>query len=191
MKVPLLKIERRPVQLIGKPKTNFFFGKALRCDCGNLSKRRRARKLIGAPKSYLDYLDRESPRLTKRIHSFFKKEAMRVSRILVRKYGLSKDDAEDIIDNLDMSDWDVLIGVFSDTLSEHARSQAQDSLGELGFNTDEDMTHSADEAAIDWAKQHSAELVGRRVTESGKIVNNPDKTMSISDTTRSESRDLL
>ena len=187
MKIPLVKIERPIVQ--SKPKAaRVLFGKGLGC---NLSKRRRKRKLIGSPKHYLDYLDREAPKLARKIHSFFKHEALRTTRILISRAGLRKDDAQDIIDNLDMSDWDVLVGVFSDTLTDQAREQAHNEFGTIGFDASQDMTHAADERASEWARSHAAELVGKKFTANGRLVNNPDKSLSVLDTTRDELRDLL
>jgi phage portal protein BeeE len=57
--------------------------------------------------------------------------------------------------------------------------------------SDEDMISGMNEAAQEWASARAAEMVGMKVTNSGKLIANPDAKWAISETTRTKIHDIV
>lgn len=64
-------------------------------------------------------------------------------------------------------------------------------VAEAGIDLPADALSHLDQAAADYAQARGAELVGKRMNASGKIVNNPDAQWSIGSATRDELRTAI
>jgi SPP1 gp7 family putative phage head morphogenesis protein len=70
-----------------------------------------------------------------------------------------------------------------DLLEEITQSGGAEALAQIGFAADESITNQLNEYALDYARERSAEMVGKRWVD-GELVDNPNAEWVISETTR-------
>lgn len=108
--------------------------------------------------------------------------------------GKSEDDDRAVIVEealLEIGSWDFLIDPTEAILEEIYADTARVALALLGPSAPEELTDRVDARAVAWARDRAAELVGRRVLDSGMVVDNPDARWAISDSTRTMIRDTI
>lgn len=69
-------------------------------------------------------------------------------------------------------------------LTEQFKAAGYESLAQLGLGDDVVSTDFVDARAVDYALDRGAELVGKRRLEDGTVIDNPNATWSISESTR-------
>jgi D-arabinose 5-phosphate isomerase GutQ len=165
------------------------------CSCFDLVKgTKRRRKLRGATKEYLEWLDREAPSFAEKLYKEFVKEAERTSRKVVKVLGLGKAKpiGVSIVDTIDWTDLEsVMYGIFTNVLGPSFRQQAKEAFAVIGVDASDAMLAVVNEGALDYAKQRGAELVGMKYNKNGDLVKNPDSKYSITEVIRAELRDLI
>lgn len=72
----------------------------------------------------------------------------------------------------------------ADLLEEITGSGGAAALAQIGFVSDESITNQLDEYALEYAQSRSAEMVGKRYTADGDLIDNPNAEWVISDATR-------
>ena len=88
------------------------------------------------------------------------------------------------------ADW-IAIGAESlEPLEDSALAGAIEGALQLDI-TDEGMLSKISAVAKEWASRRAAELVGMKVSESGKLIPNPDAKWAISDTTRDKIKQII
>jgi hypothetical protein len=152
---------------------------------------------------YIRYLARETPGLTKIIHRFLQARAQEVSADIIARlfpskfilfrlvYKVSRADVKAALDELDLQEWTVLIGELTPVLDKTFKDAGARAIIDLGIKDTEDIVSQLDENALRYARERAAELVGKRVTTSGKIINNPRADMVITEGTRDYLRELV
>lgn len=70
-----------------------------------------------------------------------------------------------------------------DLLEEITAAGGADALAQIGFNSDESITNQLNDYALDYAKDRSAEMVGKKYVD-GELVDNPNAEWVIPETTR-------
>jgi SPP1 gp7 family putative phage head morphogenesis protein len=70
-----------------------------------------------------------------------------------------------------------------DLLEEIAAAGGVDALAQIGFTADESITDQVNEYAVEYAKNRSAEMVGKRWVD-GELIDNPDASWVIGESTR-------
>ncbi len=135
--------------------------------------------------------------LVKFFTEFLAKEAKRIEKVIVAAYrretGLKADDStvRKIMDDLKLDSWvetrdtteEALQGVFSDG--------NQHGLVEVGVDSSSALFDVVDENAVDYAQQRSAELVGKKFTDAGDLIDNPNARWAITESTREKIRALV
>ena len=93
---------------------------------------------------------------------------------------------DQVVANLDFAGWSVLAGDIDDTLAEIVQDQAIAALDSVGIDTtaNPDVLNVVSEAALDYGKERSAEMVGMRVNDAGELVQNPNAEWQITEGTR-------
>ena len=142
-------------------------------------------------------IDRDRPAVvqaaakTRRIiKRFLRAQAVKIAAQISQHLKKGEDDEiQRIIDALDFGEWTVLIGEVEPILARVAKDGAAQGLLSIGFD-DAGITSLANEYAIAWAKERSAEMVGMKWIE-GELVENPDAAWAITDGTRSFLRGLV
>lgn len=128
-------------------------------------------------------INRERPEITKArdaleasLKKSFKKMADRVAKEALKV----KKDKSDPFEGFDWEEWtEALAGGFATTLAAVAKDGVIEASVQIGMTVND----NANDAAVAWAEQHAAELVGKKVVD-GALVDNPDAAYSIVDTTR-------
>lgn len=128
-------------------------------------------------------IDRERPAITKArgaledtLKKSFKKMADRVAKETLKV----KKDKSDPFGGLDWEEWTEALAVgFTTTLVAVAKDGSIEASVQIGIETN----NAVNDAAVAWAEQHAAELVGKKVVD-GALVDNPDAAYGIVDTTR-------
>jgi hypothetical protein len=132
----------------------------------------------------------ERGELTHLVRGFLARQAPIVARALAEKYAapskairsrdtlLQKLD----LDNFDLSDWAELVPDVQSILVRTNTDGAGAGLQQLDVTGG--ITQQAHEEAAEWAKDRSAELVGMKYDDAGKLVENPDAEWAITDSTR-------
>jgi hypothetical protein len=72
-----------------------------------------------------------------------------------------------------------------------AEDTGQVVLAQLGVTDNSDLVDRVNERAVEYARERSAELVGKRVLADGTIIDNPDAKWAIDETTRTMIRDTI
>lgn len=88
-------------------------------------------------------------------------------------------------------DWGDLIPEITPYLETDAVAGATEFLTDRGIAEDSDIWTKVLDQARQMARDRGAELVGKRVTDKGEIVNNPNAKWAITETTRANLRDLI
>ncbi|MBV8060593.1 MAG: phage portal protein [Alphaproteobacteria bacterium] len=126
---------------------------------------------------------KERAKLTKSIQGVFSRQKNAVVKSLTK---IDKADDEDDFDSLldDMPEGDAaFLSMFGDSAQTVFKDGVMAAYTQLDGVTD-DALNLANDAAIDYAKERSAWLVGKSVNDDGEIVDNPDAEYAIDDATR-------
>ena len=105
------------------------------------------------------------------------------------KAAKKKPEDQDTIDVL--VDWGDLIPEVTPYLETDAVAGATEFLTERGIAEDSDIWTKVLDEARQMARERGAELVGKRITDKGEIVDNPDARYAITETTRENLRELI
>jgi hypothetical protein len=105
------------------------------------------------------------------------------------KAAKKKPEDQDTIDVL--VDWGDLIPEVTPYLETDAVAGATEFLTDRGIVEDSDMWTKVLDQARQMARERGAELVGKRITDKGEIVDNPDARYAITETTRENLRELI
>jgi hypothetical protein len=100
------------------------------------------------------------------------------------------DEAAKIADALDLDDLESVVPTTAEHLILVGRSTAADVLDQLGIDSRE-LGRQADMQAVDLANNRAAELVGKKHSGSGELVDNADAKFAIDQTTRDALRDTI
>lgn len=98
----------------------------------------------------------------------------------------------ELLDRLDSNevDWSDLPPKVQEIIGPLAESAAKDGLTQLDVHTGAAFD-LVNEAAVEWARERSAELVGMKYNADGELADNPRAEWSISDSTRDMLRDTI
>jgi SPP1 gp7 family putative phage head morphogenesis protein len=107
----------------------------------------------------------------------------------IRKADLSDDELraiEEILAGIDFYGWAVLAGNVDDLIAEAFADGGYDALKLIGLDvtTDPEVFNVVNEAAVEYARKRSAELVGMRRLSDGSIVESKRPDMAITEATR-------
>jgi hypothetical protein len=108
-----------------------------------------------------------------------------------REVGTGIVDVAALVDSLDLSGFDVVVDVVEDALHDVAADSAKRALAQVGTRVPEDVVDRVNEAAVDFARDRAAELVGKRWTADGELIDNPSPAYAITDETRTSLRGLI
>jgi hypothetical protein len=100
------------------------------------------------------------------------------------------DEAAKIADELDLSDLETIVPTTAAHLILVASDTTASALDQVGIDARE-LGRAADSAAIEYSKERSAELVGKKWSGSGELIDNPDAKWAIDETTRDMLRDVI
>ena len=140
---------------------------------------------------YLDHYKK----LHDKLKSFFHKTAVeladrvrKVGRGAGNKVAKANWNPADVMKLVTPIDWSALGVVDEDIIgiAEEAATVALTSLGSA-----DELIAEGNATAADWARNRAAELIGKRRTESGKLIDNPDARWSIAETTREDLQDII
>jgi len=105
------------------------------------------------------------------------------------KAAKKKPEDQDTIDVL--VNWGDLIPEVTPYLETDAIAGATEFLTDRGIAEDSDMWTKVLDQARQMARERGAELVGKRITDKGEIIDNPDARYAITETTRENLRELI
>jgi SPP1 gp7 family putative phage head morphogenesis protein len=94
-----------------------------------------------------------------------------------------KDTIDRILEAIDAGDLALLVDDAQELLEEITANGGAAALAQIGFTADESITDQLNEYALDYAKDRSAEMVGKRWVE-GELVDNPNAQWVITESTR-------
>jgi uncharacterized protein with gpF-like domain len=100
------------------------------------------------------------------------------------------DEADKIVRELDLDDLEDAVATTSAHLILTATDTAADALDRVGIDARE-LGRQADREAVDSANNRAAELVGKKWSGSGELIDNPDAKFAIDGTTRDATRDVI
>jgi hypothetical protein len=100
------------------------------------------------------------------------------------------DDADKIAAALDLDDLETVVPTTAAHLIIVASDSAASALDQVGIDARE-LGRQADMQAVDLANNRAAELVGKKHSGSGELVDHPDAKWAIDETTRSALRDTI
>jgi len=108
---------------------------------------------------------------------------------------IRKDETDDLakklLGQIDLSGWAVLVDPMAKELGRTMSESGKALLAQIGFGADDDAFRIVDQAAVDFARDRAAELVGMRILNDGSIVENPDALYAITEGTRSMLRSIV
>jgi hypothetical protein len=99
--------------------------------------------------------------------------------------------AGELVDGLDLSSFDTIVDAVDAALFDVASDSALKAVAQVGASSAEGLVDQVNQAAVDWARNRAAELVGKRWTAAGELIDNPNPTMAITETTRDLLRELI
>lgn len=100
-------------------------------------------------------------------------------------------DIDAILAAIDFAAWDALAGQIQPELEDAAREAVATVFATLSLTTDNsDIFALSDRQAVEYAEQRAAEMVGKKWVN-GQLVDNPNAEWAITDTTRTELRQLI
>src|ERR1019366_3479426 len=88
-------------------------------------------------------------------------------------------EAEIIAASLDLSGLDEVAEAVEDTLAEVAEAGGNLTMLQVGLEDDDKLTGQVAQRALTWARDRSAELVGKRWTADGELIDNPNAKWAI------------
>jgi SPP1 gp7 family putative phage head morphogenesis protein len=132
-------------------------------------------------------------KIAKIMHAFLQAEAPKlaaqVGAMRSRMGKVSQDDldlVDRILRDLDLSDWAVLVGEIEETLAEIVHESGAKALVQVGIDVEarREVLNIVSADALAYARVRSAEMVGMRYDELGRLVENPNAAWRITDSTR-------
>lgn len=99
--------------------------------------------------------------------------------------------AADAAAGVDLSQMDALAEQLQGPLGTVARDGGGRTLVQVGPDDYEQLTNQVDERATRWARDRSAELVGKRWTKAGELIDNPNPRYAITEGTRTMLRQTI
>jgi hypothetical protein len=120
----------------------------------------------------------------------FKQMRRKTTKILQKALGLGKSDKSDAFQDIDAAIRENWKTIADDTWQEfEAAALAGAAQGAVQLQLDNSkLISKINKQASEWARERSAELVGMRRTETGRLVKNPDAEWAITDATRDKLR---
>lgn len=95
--------------------------------------------------------------------------------------------ANSIALDMDFGSWDVLVDMTEEQIAAVASETGLDTVERLLIGgPDESIINQVHTEALDYARERSAEMVGKRRTASGRLIDNPNPEWSITETTRAK-----
>lgn len=156
-------------------------------------------KLVGTPKEFLDWLEATLPGVAETIEDFLCERRDEIVAHIrngllahkVYKQALSLEQLTALLDSYNWEKFDLIVGILDDDFYDAYIKAATDAMKAVGVVADDTMLDQLDERGRDYAKQQSASLVGKRVLDSGEVIDNPNIAYSITDTTRDNLRGII
>lgn len=105
------------------------------------------------------------------------------------KIGKAADEGEQLAAALRLAGFDALADALADIFTELVKDAGKQALTQIDMNTPE-MLALVNEKAVDWAREHAAELVGKKWV-GGKLVDNPNAAYRIDQVTRDGVQSLV
>jgi hypothetical protein len=100
-------------------------------------------------------------------------------------------DVTALIDSLDLSSLDVIVDAVEPSLFDVALDGGRKAIAQVGARNADGLVNQVNTAAADFARDRSAELVGKRWTADGDLIDSPRPGMAITDATRESLRGLI
>ena len=100
-------------------------------------------------------------------------------------------EAQKAVDALDLSVFDALPEQIEEPLAMTAEAGGRLAYARLGSNTGDDLTGQIPERALTYARERSAEMVGKSWDAEGNLIDNPDAKWAITEGTRNMLRDTI
>jgi hypothetical protein len=126
--------------------------------------------------------------LAKEIKALFDKERPNLAHqiaTLLRRTGKSDDDrVESIMSELDFDGWVTLVVDGEKILVHIVVDGSGEAVTQVGQKLSPAMLDQVNEAAVDWARERSAEMVGMKYAADGTLAANPNAEWAITDSTR-------
>lgn len=88
-------------------------------------------------------------------------------------------------------DWSGMMDAAEPELLTMAMDSGRIALAQVGVEKESDLVDQVNQAAVDFARERSAELVGKRVLEDGSVIDNPNAKWAIDQTTRDMVRETI
>lgn len=130
--------------------------------------------------------------MAKNIARFLSKQGKKIAAQAAEAYShVTKDDSDEIdriMSEIDL-EWDALVSSVESSLESTAAESASETLANVGI-ADDGIFGKVNQAALDFAKERAAELVGMKYVD-GELVVNPDQGYAITETTRQELRNII
>lgn len=122
----------------------------------------------------------------------FKQMRRKTLRILAKEVGLTKSlkDSENKIYKAIDANWRTIADETWQDLENASIAGAMQGMVQLEID-DEKIISKTNTQAKDYARERSAEMVGMRRTETGKLIQNPDARWAISETTREKVKEIV
>lgn len=148
-----------------------------------------AEKISKAVKKVVQPINRNTPEhntiregLAKELRKVFKKQAASIAEQLTST-AKADEGAKDPLKNVDISADEALNDLFKEYLSKSVNLGVEGAYAQI--NLDDDAALSvANRTGIEWAKERSATLVGKKIDDNGDVIDNPDAKYSIDEATR-------
>lgn len=96
-----------------------------------------------------------------------------------------------LVDRLDLSGFDVIVDATAEDLGALASDTARAALVQVGVTDAQDLVDVVNERAVAFARDRAAELVGKRWTAAGELIDNPNAKFAITETTRDTLRSVI
>jgi len=122
-------------------------------------------------------------KLKKLFADFFTSMAVSVAKQVNSLKKMDESEINDLLAQLDLSDFTELVGDIDEILSALAEDGAAVALLQIGIKDDQSIVNQANEHATAWASYRSAEMIGKKWVD-GDLVDNPNAKWRIDETTR-------
>ena len=104
---------------------------------------------------------------------------------------ISASQIDAIVAAIDLSSLDKLVDATEDALFDMYQDSALKALAMVGVKKTDELVNRVNTRAVEWASERAAELVGKRFTPEGALIDNPRPGWAIDDLTRVEMRALI
>jgi hypothetical protein len=104
---------------------------------------------------------------------------------------LTASQIEELVSSIDLSSLEVIVDAMDEGFYDIASDTALKALAQVGVKATDDLVNRVNQAAVDFARTRSAELVGMRFNAAGDLVQNPNAAYAITDSTREMLRSTI